>query len=86
MAHPAAVETTTCVPIRALSPKVATGASGSKGTATTKKTMMPVRKCCAPTIEAMVAASLKESQESLPHGRAAQDSTTEIASRSGPRG
>jgi hypothetical protein len=34
----------------------------------------------------MAAASSKESQESSPHGRAAQDSTTKIMSRLEPRG
>jgi hypothetical protein len=40
MAHPAAAATTTRVPVRALSSKVAAGASGSKGMASAKKTTM----------------------------------------------
>jgi hypothetical protein len=84
MAHSAAVAATTRVPVRALSSKVAAGVSGSKGTASAKKTMMHIRKHCVPTIRAMSAASSEESQESSPHSRAAQDSTVEITLRSEP--
>jgi hypothetical protein len=84
--HPVAVATITCVPTRALSSKVTVGASGSKGAASAKKMVMPVRKHRVPAIGAMAAASSEESQESLPHGRVAQDSTVEITSRSEPRG
>jgi hypothetical protein len=61
MAHPAAAATTTRVPVRALSSKVAAGASGSKGMASAKKTTMPIRKHRVPAIGAMAVASLKES-------------------------
>jgi hypothetical protein len=84
MAHPTAAGTTTRVPVRALSSKVAANASGSKGTVSAKKTVMPIRKHRVPAIGAMAAMSSKESQESSPHGRAAQDSMTKIASRSKP--
>jgi hypothetical protein len=86
MAHLEAAETTTRVPNGALSSKVAAEASSSKGTASAKDTGMPVHKRHVPAIGAMVAASLKESQESSPHGRAAWDSTTEITSKSEPHG
>jgi hypothetical protein len=86
MAHLEAAETTTRVPNGALSSKVAAEASSSKGTASAKDTRMPIHKRHVPAIGAMVAASLKESQESSPHGRAAWDSTTEITSKSEPHG
>jgi hypothetical protein len=86
MVHPAAVMITIGVPTEALSSKVVVGASGSKGTICAKKTAMLLRKCHVPAIGATVAASSEESQESSPHGRAAQDSTAEIASRSEPHG
>jgi hypothetical protein len=86
MACPASVATTTRVPTRALSPKVAAGASSSKDAASVKKTMMPIRKHHVPTIGAMVATSSEEYQESSPHGRATRDSTAEIASRLEPHG
>jgi hypothetical protein len=86
MVHPAAAVTTTHVPARALSSKVATGASGSKGMTSVKKTAMPAHKHHAPAIGAMVVASMKEPQESSLHGQAAQDSMAEIALRLEPRG
>jgi hypothetical protein len=43
MVHPTAVATTTHVPTGKLSSKVAAGASGSKGVANAKKTVMPIR-------------------------------------------
>jgi hypothetical protein len=86
VAHPAAVVTTTCVPTRALSSKVATGASGSKGVVSAKKTVMLVCKHRILAIGAMAAASSDESQESSPHGRAAQDSTAKFLSMSEPHG
>jgi hypothetical protein len=85
MAHLEAAETTTRVPNGALSSKVAAEASSSKGTASAKDTGMPVHKRHVPAIGAMVAASLKESQESSPHGRTAVV-TTEITSKSEPHG
>jgi hypothetical protein len=46
---------------------------------------MPIYKHHVLAIGAMAAASSDESQESSPHDRAAQDSTTEITSRLEPR-
>jgi hypothetical protein len=86
VAHPVAAATTTHVPTGALSSKVASGASSSKGMASAKKTAMPIHKRRVPAIGAMAAASLEESKESSPHGRAAQDSTAEITSRSEAHG
>jgi hypothetical protein len=86
MAHPTAAATTTRVPVRALSSKVAAGASGSKGMASAKKTMMPIHKHRVPAIGTMAATSSKESQEPSPHSQAGRDSTTKIASRFDPRG
>jgi hypothetical protein len=83
--HLAAV-TTTCVPAGALSSKVAVGASGSRGVASAKKTMMSIHKRRVPTIGAMEVASSEESQESSSHDRAAWDSMAEITSWSEPRG
>jgi hypothetical protein len=48
--HPTAAMTTTCVPTGALSSKVAAGASGSKGTSSVKKMVMPVHKHRVPVI------------------------------------
>jgi hypothetical protein len=86
MAHPTVAATTTHVPARVLSSKVAVGASGSKGVTSAKKTTMPVRKCHIHAIGAMTATSSEESQESSPHNQVAQDSITKIASRLEPRG
>jgi hypothetical protein len=85
MVHPAAAVTTAHVPIRALSSKVAAGASGSKGAASAKKAVMSICKHCIAAIGAMAVASSEESQESSPHGRAAWDSMAEIMSRLEPR-
>jgi hypothetical protein len=84
MARPATTTTTTRVPVGALSSKVPVGASGSKGTTSVKKTVIPIHKRRIPAIGAMAVASLEESQESSLHSRSAQDSTAEIASRSEP--
>jgi hypothetical protein len=84
--HLAVAATTTHVPAGALSSKVAAGAPGSKGAASAKKMVVLVHRSHVPAIGAMVVASSEESQESLPHGRVAQDSTTEIMSRSEPCG
>jgi hypothetical protein len=86
MAYLAAMVTTTHVPARALSCKVAAGAFGSKSATNAKKTVMPVRKCRIPGIGYMVAASSEEFLESSPHGHAAWDLMAEIASRSEPHG
>jgi hypothetical protein len=86
MAHPVVAETTTHDPARALSSKVTIGASGSKGAAGAKKTALAIHKRRVPSIEVMAVASSEESQESSPHSRAAQDSMTEITSRSEPHG
>jgi hypothetical protein len=85
MVHPAAAVTTARVPIRALSSKVAAGASGSKGAASAKKAVMSICKHCIAAIGAMAVASSEESQESSPHGRVAWDSMAEIMSRLEPR-
>jgi hypothetical protein len=86
LAHLTAAATATCVPTRELSSKVVVGASGSKGMTFAKKMAMPIGKCHVPAIGAMAAASSEQSQESLPHGRAAWDSIAKITSRSEPRG
>jgi hypothetical protein len=86
IAHPVAAVTTTHVPVRALSSKVAVGASGSRGMASVKKMAMPIHKCHVPATGTMAAASSEESQESSPHDRAAQDSMIEITSRLEPHG
>jgi hypothetical protein len=86
MVHQAVAVTTTRVPVGALSSKVAASASGSKGVASAKKMVMPIRKHHVPATGVMAVASSEESQESSPHGRAARDSTTKIMLRSEPRG
>jgi hypothetical protein len=86
MAHAVVVATTTRVPAGALSSKVTVGASGSKGAVGAKKTALAIHKRRVPSIGVMAAASSEESQESSPHSRVAQDSTTEITSRLEPRG
>jgi hypothetical protein len=86
MVHLVAAANTTRVPAGALSSKVIAGASGSMGVASAKKMVMPICKYRVPTTGAMAAASSEESQELSPHGRATQDSTTKIMSRSEPRG
>jgi hypothetical protein len=82
--HLVAVATTTCVPARAFSSKVAVGASSPKGAASAKKIAMPVHKCRIPAIAAMATTSSEESLELPPHGRVARDSTAEITSRLDP--
>jgi hypothetical protein len=57
MAHPVAAVITTHVPVRALSSKVAVGASGSRGMASVKKMAMPIHKCHVPATGTMAAAS-----------------------------
>jgi hypothetical protein len=85
MVQPTVVVTTTCVPARALSSKVAADVSGSKGATIAKKMVMPICKCSVLAIGAMAAASSEESQESSSHGQAARDSMAEITLRSEPR-
>jgi hypothetical protein len=64
--------TVTCVAIRA---------PGSKGAASAKKAVTPVRKCRIPGMRILVEMSSIESHESSPHGHTLRDSLPETMSR-----